>query len=290
MDIQLTTETIELLTNSYRNFDSVDLESMFSQLDTRETRNLAAFQIGMARQVPIPQEHPLVGHFWYPPEIAAAYHLQNSTTKIERLARFVHAVAEATPVDEIHDVGANAGLFAAFCSAQVPVPFHCYEPIPLLEDYITANAPSAAIHQVALGEQHGGEVSFFVNSQSLQTSSLDRESIIEDTAVVTEITVPMRRLDQLATGKTIVKIDVQGAELAVLAGMEGCLDDCEALLVESTYLSLDTVTDIIPLAKRAGFSWLYVVNDVSFGADVLLTRDAIEACREAAATSFSLAI
>jgi hypothetical protein len=98
----------------------------------------------------------------------------------------------------------------------------------------------------------------------------------------------LERLDDIATGKTVVKIDVQGAELQVLAGMSACIDDCEALLVESTYLSLDTVTDIIPLVRDAGFRWLYVVNDVSFGADVMLTRQPIEACRRAAATTFEL--
>ncbi|MDJ0955149.1 MAG: FkbM family methyltransferase [Acidimicrobiia bacterium] len=289
MDIELSGETLELLTDRYRSFEPVDLSGMFPQLDTVEKRNLAAFQIGMARQVPIPQDHPLVGHFWYPPEMAAAYHLQHSTAKIERLATFVQAVASAVPVDQIHDVGANAGLFAGFSAALVSVPIHCYEPIPLLQEYIAANAPGASLHNVALGAADDGEVSFYMNAQSLQTSSLHREAIIEDAAKVAEIKVPMRRLDRVATGRTIVKIDVQGAELQVLAGMEACIDDCQALLVESTYLSLDTVTDIIPLAREAGFEWLYVVNDVSFGADVLLTRAPVEECRQTAVTSFRLA-
>lgn len=289
MEIQLTAEILDYLTDHYRRFEVVDIGSVLPQLDTVETRNLATFQIGMARQVPILQEHPVVGHFWYPPEAAAAYHLQNSTSKIERLVTFVQAVTTGTPVDEIHDVGANVGLFAAFCSAGTDLPIHCYEPTPTLQPYLAANAPTAQLHQMALSVESGTEVSFFVNSTSMQTSSLDRNAIIEDTATVSEITVPMERLDAIATGKTVVKIDVQGAELQVLAGMSGCMADCEALLVESTYLSLDTVTDIIPLARHAGFAWLYVVNDVSFGADVMLTRRPVEACRRAAATSFELA-
>lgn len=288
MDIQLSADTIATLTDSYRRFAPIDLGAMFPDLDTIEKRNLATFQIGMATQVPIVQEHEAIGRFWYPPEIAAAYHLQNSTTKIERLAQFVHHVTAAVAVDEIHDVGANAGLFAAFCSPITSAAIHCYEPIPVLEAYIAANAPRATIHQFALGDTTDETVSFFMNSQSLQTSSLDRNSIIEETATVTEIAVPIERLDRIANGRTVVKIDVQGAELQVLAGMSGVMDDCQALLVESTYLSLDTVTDIIPLARQSGFSWLYVVNDVSFGADVLLTRQPSEACRSAAATSFEL--
>jgi FkbM family methyltransferase len=220
--------------------------------------------------------------------MAAAYHLQNSTVKVERLADFVRHVSAATGIDEIHDVGANAGLFAALCSPAVAAPIHCYEPIPALAPYIAANAPEARIHQLALGDRSGDSVSFFINSQSLQTSSLDRRAIIEETANVTEIEVPIERLDRVASGRTIVKIDVQGAELQVLAGMSGVMPDCQALLVESTYLSLDTVTDIIPLARDAGFTQLYVVNDVSFGADILLTRRPIETCRKAAATSFEL--
>ncbi len=287
MDIQLTADLLETLTASYQRFEKIDIERLLPQLDTTEKRNLATFQIGMARQVPIPQEHEGIGHFWYPPEMAAAYHLQHSTAKIERLAAFVAAVVAATEIDQIHDVGANAGLFAGFCAALVDLPIHCYEPIPLLARYISANAPNATVHELALGAESGA-VSFFVNSQSLQTSSLDRAAIIEDTATVTEITVPMERLDRIASGSTVVKIDVQGAELQVLGGMQGCMDRCQALLVESTYLSLDTVTDVLPLARDAGFGWLYVVNDVSYGADVLLTRQPIAACEQAAATSFQL--
>jgi len=289
MEIQLTAEVIGSITESYRRFEPVALSALLPQLDSAAARNAASFQIGMAQRVPIPQEHSAVGHFWYPPEPAAAYHLQNSTVKIERLARFAHAVVADLPVEQIHDVGANAGLFAAFCAARTDLPIHCYEPTPSLQPYLTANAPTALLHQVALGADTGTEVSFFVNSTSLQTSSLDRDAIIEDTAAISEITVPMERLDAIAAGRTVVKIDVQGAELEVLTGMSGCLDDCQALLVESTYLSLSTVTDIIPLARRAGFGWLYVVNDVSFGADVMLTRKPVEACRAAAPTSFELA-
>ena len=287
MDIQLTADLLARLTASYDRFDAVDLQTDLPQLDSVEKRNLAAFQIGMARQVPIPQEHPLQS-FWYPPEMAAAYHLQHSTEKIERLAFFSANVTEAVHVDQIHDVGANAGLFAGFVSAQTSADIHCYEPIPALASYIRANAPEAQLHQVAVGAENGAEVTFFVNTQSLQTSSLHREAIVEDTATVHEISVAMARLDSIASGATIVKIDVQGAELQVLAGMSGCIDDCQALIVESTYLSLDTVTDVIPLARKAGFGWLYVINDVSYGADVLITRQPIEACRRAAATSFEL--
>jgi len=288
MDIQLTAETLAYLTDSYRGFEVVDIASVLPELDSEETRNLAAFQIGMARQVPILQEHADTGHFWYPPEAAAAYHLQHSTKKIERLALFVAAVADMIPIDEIHDVGANAGLFAGFCAANTSVPIHCYEPIPSLRPYITANAPLATVHGVAVGAAGDTEVTFFVNNTSMQTSSLDRTAIIDADADVSPISVPMRRLDEIAQGNTVVKIDVQGAELQVLEGMAGCLEKCQALLVESTYLSLGTVTEVIPLARDAGFRWLYVVNDVAFGADIMLTREPVETCRGLAATSFDL--
>ena len=271
MEINLNAETLELITGHFQRFEVLDLTSVLPQLDTPEKRNLASFQIGMARNVPILQEHGAVGWFWYPPETAAAYHLQHSTDKMQRLGQFVRFVTEALAVDEIHDVGANAGLFAAFCRSEVAL--HCYEPIPSLYPFITANAPSAELHPIAVGGESQAEVSFFVNSQSLQTSSLHRSAIIEDTATVEQITVPMERLDVIAGGKTVVKIDVQGAELQVLAGMSGCIDDCLALLVESTYLSLDTVTDVIPLARDAGFGWLYIFQGlliVAFGAGAVV--------------------
>lgn len=288
MEIHVTPQTLNELAENYSSFRFVDLQRFIPELDTPEKRNLANFKIAMARQVPILQEHPTQGHFWYPPETAAAYHLQHSTPKMDRLAQFVWMVTEAVAIDQIHDVGANAGLFAAFCGSVTAVPVMCYEPISMLVPYISANAPKATVQRLAVGDRSADTVDFFMNTQSLQTSALDREAILEETATVTKIEVPMERLDALAAGKTVVKVDVQGAELAVLAGMTGCLDDCQALLMESTYLSLDTVTDIIPFARSAGFRRLYVVNDVSFGADVLITRVPIGACELAAARAFEL--
>ena len=282
------TERLDELAEHYSSFDFVDLQAFIPELDTPQKRNVANFKIGMARQVPILQEHPTPGHFWYPPETAAAYHLEHSIPKMDHLAQFVRMVTETVAVDAIHDVGANAGLFAAFCSSVTAVPVVCYEPIPMLVPYIIANAPDATVQRLAIGNRSAGAVEFYVNTQSLQTSALDRNAIVENSATVSRIEVAMERLDALAAGATVVKIDVQGAELEVLAGMSGSLDDCQAMLIESTYLSLDTVTDIIPLARAAGFRHLYVVNDVSFGADVLITRIPIRACEAAAPRAFEL--
>jgi len=107
MEVSVTAQILDELAEHYRSFDFVDLQSFIPGLDTPEKRNVANFKIGMARQIPIPQEHPTPGHFWYPPETAAAYHLQHSTPKMDRLARFVQMVTEAVAVDEIHDVGAT---------------------------------------------------------------------------------------------------------------------------------------------------------------------------------------
>jgi len=158
----------------------------------------------------------------------------------------------------------------------------------MLIPYIAVNAPQATVNRLAIGDRSAATVEFHVNTQSLQTSALDRDAILEETATVSKIEVPMERLDTMTKGKTVVKIDVQGAELAVLAGMSACLDNCQALLMESTYLSLDTVTDLIPFAQTAGFKWLYIVNDVSFGADVLITRTPIQACEAEAARAFEI--
>lgn len=80
--------------------------------------------------------------------------------------------------------------------------------------------PRAVIHNFAVGDTDG-EVPFFIAPQKDSGySSLDPK--LADRMKVQQIMVPIRRVDELVEhhGVDLMKIDVEGAELAVLRGSE----------------------------------------------------------------------
>ncbi|ELY68835.1 FkbM family methyltransferase [Natrinema versiforme] len=127
--------------------------------------------------------------------------------------------------DVVWDIGANIGtyaLLAAQCGAQV----HAFEPGDNARDRLRANAAlndlAPTIHDYALADEDG-------------TATLSHES----RSGVRELTdgagdpVQTRRGDGLELpSPDIVKIDVEGAELAVLEGLGDRLRDCRRCFVE----------------------------------------------------------
>jgi len=117
------------------------------------------------------------------------------------------------------------------------------------------------IHQVALGDRDGEvdiEIRPDIQAATLFDDTTEREVLRHDR-------VPMRRFDRLIDDiarPSLCKIDVQGAELMVLEGMTGSLDDLDAIIVEtSTLASLKggpEVHDIVHFMHEHGF----VVADI----------------------------
>ncbi len=134
------------------------------------------------------------------------------------------------PGDRAIDVGANLGYFTAVMAAAVGPRGHVwsFEPTPPiagdLELSVAANGHDHVdVLRVALAEQNGtATISFdprVAGSSSLVAAATERSRTYE---------VAVRRLDDLYAGSQVeapalIKIDVEGGELAVLRGASGLL-------------------------------------------------------------------
>lgn len=129
--------------------------------------------------------------------------------------------------DTIYDVGANIGmisLFMAMSPAGGTSKVHCFEPEPRNAGQLRQNvelnglAGRATVHEMALSAE-AGEVTLFVQGSTGE----GKHSIATDDGATGSITVPMVTMTDFAQScgspPDVVKIDVEGAEGLVLAGM-----------------------------------------------------------------------
>lgn len=183
----------------------------------------------------------------------------------------------------IVDVGANRGQFLLAALESCPdAIMHVVEPQPAALSRLTswlnhstaADRSRVAVHAVALAEQEGEatlHVSWRDDNSSLLEPTEAQLRLFPDTGIRGQITVPVTRLDRLMDAETIgidslLKIDVQGAEGAVLAGAEHILDRFRWVYVESSqrelYRGQPLVSDVANQLERAGFQRISSHNSV----------------------------
>lgn len=132
------------------------------------------------------------------------------------------------PDDVLYDVGANIGLISILMAshpAGASTQVQCFEPEPKNFNQLTNNVRLNSLeqrvncHQMALGATEG-DIALHVRG----TAGEGRHSIATDRGATGSIQVKLSTMSQFASesGKspTVVKIDVEGAEGQVLAGME----------------------------------------------------------------------
>ena len=176
------------------------------------------------------------------------------------------------PVETIRtviDVGANRGQFALlaldkYSEANVI----CFEPGPTAYSVLSeimSDEPDVSLHQLALGE-NAGSVSLLV-SQDDDSSSLFAPTDAQLKAAPGSATdrvenVRQARADSLLSGDaleglTLLKIDVQGAELSVLKGFGSILDQIDFVLLELSLVELyegqDLSSSVIAWLDSRGF-------------------------------------
>jgi FkbM family methyltransferase len=135
------------------------------------------------------------------------------------------------PGDTVYDVGANVGLMSLVLAAhplEPPVRVHSFEPEPAnfrqLERNIELNGLAGRVvpHQLALGAADG-EAELFVRGGPGE----GRHSLASSKGSTRSIRVPLRTLAAFARSVDdpphFLKIDVEGAEGQVLAGLEPLL-------------------------------------------------------------------
>ena len=149
-----------------------------------------------------------------------------------------HGFSPAT----IFDVGVGYGTFPLY-RAFPRAFYHLIDPAQESLAYMhrLSRRLHCEIHAVALGDRDG-EAALEVRDD-IQESTLLEE--VGPRRVRRIDRVPLRRFDVLFGGPiarpALCKIDVQGAELMVLAGMSGRLADIDALVVETSTIA--TVRD-----------------------------------------------
>ncbi|QIB73932.1 FkbM family methyltransferase [Halogeometricum borinquense] len=146
-----------------------------------------------------------------------------------------HFVRSLRDDDVVWDVGAHVGVFSVLAAGQVPAgTVIAIEPLPenaeQLRENLKRNGRDATVRQLALDDE-SGRAELGVNSPSgagafgtLNGLSSRRRTTVQtdcgDSLVADGVPAP-----------TVLKVDVQGAELNVLRGLQRSLLDCRVVCV-----------------------------------------------------------
>ncbi len=178
----------------------------------------------------------------------------DTTRQMRRLLR---------PGDWFVDCGANIGYFTLLMARHVGATgqVDAFEPDPMNRATLLANLKSNALdtrvraHDLALGN-HGGMVDLFHPTQSKSNHGMS--SLYPDgSGLDTKFSVQIARLDDVLKGvPNLVKIDIEGAELAAIEGMSRMLQSPNppSLIVEHNPASCASAghlpSDLMRLLQR----------------------------------------
>jgi FkbM family methyltransferase len=138
------------------------------------------------------------------------------------------------------DVGAHVGLYAVTAAKATPGRVVAFEPNPAARAQLEANVALNGLANVeivprAVAAAPGHAVLHVPETPDPSFSSLAPGRFAEGEPVEVEVTTVDAEVERLGLRPTVVKIDVEGGELAVVAGMERTLRAHRpVLLVEVT--------------------------------------------------------
>ena len=176
----------------------------------------------------------------------------------------------------IIDAGANVGQFARAMHSCFPqAEILSFEPLDDIADQLEANladAPDFRVFRTALGDVDG-RVKFYRNEYSQSSSVLptigNEEGMLKGKQAATEIQVPIARLDTALADvalkpNVLLKMDLQGNEIAALAGAEQILPQCSHLLIETVfeqeYVAEPLFEELLVFVRERGFNFVRPVN------------------------------
>lgn len=141
------------------------------------------------------------------------------------------------------DVGAHIGSIIAAVIKNCPgAQITAVEAISEKAARLAAKFPTVKIFPFALAD-YEGETSFFVNPVESGYSSLAQINGAHQ-----EISVKVKRLDDLVSDPEVIKIDVEGAELGVLRG-------CERLKSRPVYMFESAPHEVLGYTKAELWQW-----------------------------------
>lgn len=182
---------------------------------------------------------------------AFGYDLQ-PLRKLRDLEAQLAATLERQEIDAVVDVGANRGQYATrLRAAGWRGPILSLEPIPELQRELAAAAvrdPAWEVLPPMAAGAADGEVTLEVSAESDMSSILPQSPLLRrispSSAVLRRIVVPQRRLDGLERlqrapwQRLFIKIDVQGAEDAVISGLDALWERVAGLQLEMALVPL----------------------------------------------------
>ncbi|MHB8242973.1 MAG: FkbM family methyltransferase [Solirubrobacteraceae bacterium] len=168
------------------------------------------------------------------PELLAAVDPQARRTEREAIGISALLAGALGDEDTYVDVGTNRGQVLREALRVAPRGRHiAFEPIPALAEMLAASFPAVESRRLALGaEPHVAQFCHFTKLDGW--SGLRRSPEISDDLGRPEfIDVRVSTLDIEMAGLTpaVIKIDVEGGELAVLEGGRSILADARPLLI-----------------------------------------------------------
>jgi FkbM family methyltransferase len=176
-------------------------------------------------------------------------------------------LAECDDLATIIDVGANTGQFCVAASRTFPsAKIFSFEPNPASFEQLTRTTASTSLiycQQLAIGDSDG-QISLRINSHSHSSSVLSlaesHKSAFPAAREIGEVQVPVRKLDGLFTGdierSSLLKVDAQGYEMAVLKGAPNLLTKLDYVVLELSFAPLykgeSTFDEICEEMRRSG--------------------------------------
>lgn len=158
------------------------------------------------------------------------------------------------PGDTVIDVGANVGVYTMLAADLVGRSghVHAFEPDPQSMSYLLATVNRNGLtERVTLWNlatsDRAANARLYLDLKTARTTSLNADAYSPDAQVRQPLVVATARLDDLITQPPqFVKIDVEGAELTVLAGASRLLRDHHpVLLVEVLPGNLRSVAELL---------------------------------------------
>jgi FkbM family methyltransferase len=165
----------------------------------------------------------------------------------------------------VGDVGANVGYFTALMADRVGPAghVHAFEPnsemCGLLQRSLFVNHLSdrATIHEVALGDRDGGEMMLHIPGDAMGGAAVFPLPASDAAGSADIRRVPIQRLDSLPEAHAIelLKIDAEGSEPAIWAGMHGLLQGAtlRTVLMEFAWGIYPYPEVLLQEISRAGF-------------------------------------
>ncbi|HEX4311210.1 MAG TPA: FkbM family methyltransferase [Acidobacteriaceae bacterium] len=149
---------------------------------------------------------------------------QNVYCGLQDLEDMAYVLHVMTPQDLFVDVGANVGSYTVLACAVSGARGYCFEPVPAtyrrLLDNLAINNLASRVKAMNIGlASEDGELNF------TDSENCTNHVIVAGESRANSIRVPVHSLDSILGGESpsLIKIDVEGFEQAVLDGAEAVL-------------------------------------------------------------------